>query len=210
MKNEILIEKDKRFTLPEYVPLASHVMSLIAAVADGVDEINETFSISDLRRVLDNMSERMEGEFEFLETDSEHYQVTYEPYDDIDEADFDGEYMLVRPVEGLDDKKNNVWVSGKILEAFREGKFNGIAIALYFQLGFTMHSDEAIAVSHHIEFEKILESCKEHTEYFNAQHRTAIMRAMANLEDAGLVEWNSKARAFKILHITPYDPTRKV
>ena len=109
MRNDIFLRKDKRFTLEEYIPLASHIMTQIAAAAEDVDEIKETFTISDLRQMLRDMTELMEGEFEFNETHSGHYQVVYEPYDDIDEEDFGREYVLphlVEPPDGnLNDKK---------------------------------------------------------------------------------------------------------
>ena len=211
MKNDILLGKDKRFTLAEYIPFASHIMTLIAAAAEGIDEINQTFIISDLRQVLRNMSDNLEGEFEFRETDSGHYQVVYEPYDDIDEEDFDGEYVLTYPVEPLDDKKGLVWCnSEKILEALREPKFGGLTFLLYLHLGFVMHSDEYFAVSHNIKFEKIIESCREEGKAFSGQHQTTLMRAIADLEDVGLVKWNSETSTFELLHVTPYDPTQKV
>ena len=210
MKNDILLGKDKRFTLEEYIPFASRIMTLIAAASEDIDEINQTFIISDLRRVLRNMSDNLEGEFEFRETDSGHYQVVYEPYGDIDEEDFDGEYVLAHPVEPLDDKKGFVWYnSEKILEALREPKFSGLTLLFYLHLGFFMHSDRFFAVSHHIKFEKIIESCREEGKVFSGQHRTTLMRAIADLEDVGLVKWDSEA-AFELLHITPYDPTQTV
>lgn len=215
MKNDILLAKDKRFTLEEYIPLASHIMTLIAAAAEGVDEIKETFTISELGKVLEDMSDKLEGEFEFRETDSGHYQVVYKPYDDIDEEDFDGEYVLtysVKPFDSnLNDKKDFVWYNGeKILEVLREPKFSRLTYLLYFHLGFVMHSDESFAISHNIKFEKIIESCREAGKDFIGPHQTTLMRTIADLEDMGLVKWNSETRTFQLLYITPYDPTQMV
>ena len=36
------------------------------------------------------------------------------------------------------------------------------------------------------------------------------MRALADLQDAGLIKWNPKTTTFELLHITPYDPNQKV
>ena len=195
MKNDILSEKDKRFTLEEYIPLASHILTLIASAAESVDEIKETFTTSDLRALLSDMSEDIEGEFKFRQTDSGHYQVVYEPYDDIDAEDFGREYILPHFVEPPDgnrsDKKNFVWLnSEKILDALKKPRFGRLTLLLYFHLGFVMHEDMSFAVSHHIKFEKIIEICREEGKVFGEQHQTTLMRAMADLEDAGLMKWN--------------------
>ena len=65
-----------------------------------------------------------------------------------------------------------------------------------------MHYDETFGVSHNIPFRKILEACDE-LSYM--KHRTTLMRALADLQDAGLIKWNAETRTFELLHITPYD-----
>ncbi len=45
---------------------------------------------------------------------------------------------------------------------------------------------------------------------WRVKHRTTLMRAIADLQDAGLIKWNAKTRTFEWLHITPYDPNQKV
>lgn len=213
MKNDILSEKDKRFTLEEYIPLASHILTFIASAAESVDEIKETFTTSDLRALLSDMSEDIEGEFKFHQTDSGHYQVVYEPYDDIDAEDFGSEDVLPHHIEPPDGNRSNVFVwfnSEKLLDALRSPRFGGVTLRLYFHLGFVMHEDMSFAVSHHIKFEKIIEICREEGKVLGEQHQTTLMRAIADLEDAGLIKWNSEASAFELLHITSYDPTQTV
>ena len=73
-----------------------------------------------------------------------------------------------------------------------------------------MHYDETFGVSHNISFEKILEASDELSEMYCMQHRTTLMRALADLQDAGLIKWNAETRTFELLHITPYDPNQKV
>ena len=36
------------------------------------------------------------------------------------------------------------------------------------------------------------------------------MRAIADLQDAGLIKWNEEAGTFELLYITAYDPKQKV
>jgi hypothetical protein len=87
---------------------------------------------------------------------------------------------------------------------------HGIAAAVYFYLGYLMTDNEAFAVSHNISFEDILESCCNFPEDLRLRHQTVLMRALADLEDAGLIKWNAKSGTFQLLHITPYDPNQKV
>ena len=210
MKNEVFIETGKRYTLEEYVPIASQMMSLIAAASENVQEINEIFSISDLLDVLNAISERMSGEFDIRSTHSEHYQIVYEPYP-FEASEFDDEYIFVnKPIEEPEDKESSVWMSEKILEAFKDQQLNGFAFILYLHLGFTMNNDAAFGVSQHIKFQEIVESCREYAETSNARFQTTLMRALADLEDVGLVKWHAKAHTFQLLHITSYDPTQKV
>ena len=56
MKKEIFIEVGKRWTLKAYAPVASRTMSLIAEAAKDIDEIDETFSVTDISSLLNKMS----------------------------------------------------------------------------------------------------------------------------------------------------------
>ncbi len=209
MKNEIFIEAGKQFTLEAYLPIASRTMSLIADAAKGVNEIDETFSVTDISALLNKMTEHMAGEFEIRRTPSHYCQIVYEPYA-FNEAEFDKEYIDTGFVDTQDDGQNCLWVNEKVLIAFIDRKLYGVAFMLYFYLGYLMTRDEAFAVSHNISFEKIVESCDEFPEGWRVKHRTTLMRAIADLQDAGLIKWNAKTRTFEWLHITPYDPNQKV
>ena len=211
MRNEIRFEKEEQLTLEEYIPVASDLLIRIAAAAEGVDEIREIFTLSELRRVLTDMSDGLDGEFEFRETGSGRYQVIYAPYEAIDETEFEDAYEVPAPVEPLYGNQKFIWLNmEKVLAAFRDPKFSRSSRLFYFHLGSLMHSDASFAVSHHIKFEKIVESCREQKEIFSGHHQTTVMRAMANLEDVGLAKWNPETRAFEVLHITPYDPKRTI
>ena len=73
-----------------------------------------------------------------------------------------------------------------------------------------MTQDDTFGISHNITFEQIVESCEEFPEEWRVKYPTTLMRALADLEDAGLIKWNAKLCTFEILHITPYDPNEKV
>ena len=158
MNNEIFIEAGKRLTLEEYVPIASQTMSLIADAADGIDEIGETFSVSDLSTLLNKVTAYMAGEFGIRRTPSHYYQIVYEPYA-IDEAEFDEGYIVSDFVDTHDAKQNSLWITEKVIIAFIDRKLYGAATMIYLYLGYLMTRDEAFALSHSISFEKILESC---------------------------------------------------
>ena len=210
MNNEIFIEVGKRLTLEEYGPIVSRTMLLIAKAAEGVDEIDKTFSVTDLSALLNKAIMSMSGEFEIRRTLSHYYQIIYEPYP-FNEAEFDEEYYINKGfVDTHDDGQNCLWVSEKVLFAFIDRKFYGVAFMLYFYLGYLMTQDEAFAVSHNISFEKIVESCDRFPEGWRVKHRTTLMRAIADLQEAGLIKWHAKTGTFELLHITPYDPNQKV
>ena len=80
MKNEIFIKPDERLTLAQYLPIASETLSLTAEAAEGIDEINETFSIADLIVLLNKVCAPMSGEFEIHRTPSDYCQIAYKPY----------------------------------------------------------------------------------------------------------------------------------
>ena len=209
MNNAIFIEAGKRLTLKEYVPIASDAMSLIADAAESIDEIDETFSIADLVVLLNKICVHMAGEFEIRRTPSCYCQIVYKRYV-INEAEFDEKYLLSNFIVTHDESGNRLWVSEKIFIAFIDRKLYGFAFMLYLYLGYLMICDETFAVSHNISFEKILEACDKLPEMSYMQHRTTSMRALADLENAGLIRWNAETRTFELLHITRYDPAQKV
>ncbi len=45
MNNEIFIEANKQLTLEAYIHVASDMMSLITEAAEGINEIDETYSV---------------------------------------------------------------------------------------------------------------------------------------------------------------------
>ena len=208
MSNEIFIEDGKRLTLEKYVPIASRTMSLIAEAAEDIDEIDNTFSVDDLSTLLNKVSTYMAGEFEIRCTSVDLYQVIYEPYG-YNAIEYGAVGVNNGCVDILGDRQNRLWISEEAIVAFTDRKLYGAASALYIYLGYLMTCDEAFAVSQNISFEKILESCDEFPEGC-IKHRTTLMRALADLQDAGLIEWNAETGTFELLHITPYDPIQKV
>lgn len=206
MNNEIFIEADKQLTSKEYVPIASQTLSLIAECTESTDEIGVTFSVNDLHTLLNKVTLHMEGEFEMRQTPSNYCQIIYKP-SASNEAALNEEYYRHRDsVETHDDEQICLWVSEKVLSAFIDRKLYGIAFMLYFYLGYLMTQDVDFAVSHNISFKKILESCDALPEVARIKHRTTLMRALADLQDTGLIKWNAETRTFELLHITPYDP----
>ena len=211
MSDKIFIEKDRQLTLNAYIPIASQTISLIAKAAESVDEIGETFSAIDLSTLFNKVCAQMPGEFEIRPTFSQHCQIVYEPCD-FNEAAFEAKDRPVGFVEKHDDnqhRQNRFWLDEKVLFAFINQKFYGPACALYFYLGYLMTRDNVFAVSHNISFKQIVERCDELSEDFS-KHRTTLMRALADLQDMGLIKWHPEAGTFEVLHITPYDPDQTV
>ena len=209
MKKEIFIEVGKQLTLKAYVPIASRTMSLIAEAAKDIDEIDETFSVTDISSLLNKMSVHIQGEFAIRRTPSCYCQIVYEPYV-FNESTFDEEHISVDIIDTHNDGQECLWVNEKVLFAFVNRELYGIAFMLYFYLGHLMTRDAAFGVSHNISFEKIVESCNEFPEAWRVKHPTTLMRAIADLQDAGLIKWHAKPGTFELLHITPYDPVQKV
>lgn len=198
MKNEIFIKLGEQLTLGRYLPIASDTMSLIAEAAESVDEINETFSIADLAILLNKICVHMEGEFEVRRTSSGYYQIVYVPYV-FNEVGFDEDYLLSNFTETHNASENRLWVNEKVLIAFIDQKLHGIHSAVYFYLGYLMTRDETFAISHNISFERILEGCDAFPKGFRVRHWTTLLRALADLEDAGLIKWKGKTQTFEIL-----------
>ena len=210
MNNEIFIEANKQLTLEAYIHVASDMMSLITEAAEGINEIGETYSVADLSDLLNKVSTHMSGKFEIRRNPSCYCQIVYEPYVS-NESGFDEEhYRYSNSTDPHDDWESCLWISEKVLLAFIDRKLYGIAFMLYFYLGYLMARDESFAVSHNISFEKLVKSCDAFPEGWRVKHRTTLMRAIEDLQDAGLIKWNAKASTFELLHITPYDPKQKV
>ena len=209
MKNEIFIEVGKQLTLKAYMPVASRTMSLIAEAAKDIDEIDETFSVTDISALLNKMSVHIQGEFEIRRTPSCYCQIVYEPYA-YNESEFDEEHISGDFVDTHNDGRECLWVNEKVLFAFVNRELYGVAFMLYFYLGYLMTRDPSFGVSHNISFEKIVESCNEFPEACRMKYPTTLMRALADLQDAGLIKWNAKSGTFELLHITSYDPVQKV
>ena len=209
MNNEIFIEVGKRLAVKAYVPIASRTISLIAELAEGIDEIEETLSVTDLSALLNKISMHMSGEFEIRQTPSNYCQIVYKPCVSnqiaVDEAHIDSEFVDI-----YNASENCLWINEKVLFAFVNRELYGVAFMLYFYLGYLMTRDEAFAVSHNISFEKIVENCNEFPEAWRVKHPTTLMRAIADLQDTGLIKWNAKSGTFELLHITSYDPVQKV
>ena len=210
MNSTLFIEENKQLTLEAYIHVASDMMSLIAEAAEGINEIDETFSVADLSDLLNKVSTHMSGEFEIRRTPSCYCQIVYEPYVSNESGFGEEHYRYSNSTDPHDEWENCLWVSEKVLLAFIDRKFYGVAFMLYFYLGYLMIHDEAFAVSHNITFEKIVEYCDEFPQSLRVKHPTTVMRAIADLQDAGLVKWNAKTGTFELLHITPYDPNQKV
>lgn len=217
MNNEISIKVGKQLTMEEYLTVASRATSLIAEAAKDLNEINETFSVSDLIALFNKASMHMSGEFEIHRTPSCYCQIVYKPYEPptLYEPEFDKEsefYENYIPTDLGDtphDGQNCLWVSERVLSAFMNRELYGVAFMLYFYLGYLMRLDDAFALSHNISFEKLVESCNEFPEAWRVKHRTTLMRAIADLQEVGFIKWKKKTGTFEVLHITPYDPVQK-
>ena len=135
MNSKIFIEAGKRLTLNEYVPIASRTMSLITEATEGVNEIDEIFSVTDIAALLNKISMHMSGEFEIRHTPSRYIQIVYRPYV-FNEAEFDEEYLLSNFIETHDASENRLWVSERVLIAFIDRNLYGVAFVLYFYLGY--------------------------------------------------------------------------
>ena len=209
MSKEIFIKAGDELALQAYVPIASHVVSLIGEVAADIDEIDEIFSLTDLSILLSKVSVHMSGEFEIRRTPSKYCQIVYEPCV-FNSAEFDEGYISTDLVSTHDHQQDRLWINEKVLFAFIDRKLYGVAFTLYFYLGHLMTRDEAFGISHNISFQQILESCDEFPEGWRVKHRTTLMRAIADLQDARLMKWNETGGTFELLHITPYDPNQSV
>ena len=210
MNNEIRIETDTPLTLETYISLASDIMVLVGEAAEGINEIDETFSIADLSDLLNKMSVRISGEFEIHPTPSRDCHVVYEPHV-LDESEFDVEHRGPSGVSDEDDASSIcLWISRKVFKAFVDRKLYGVAFALYFYLGYLMTRSEKFAVSHNISFQEIVKGCGAVSQGHLVKHRTTLMRALADLQDAGLIKWRAEKATFELLHITPYDPFQTV
>ena len=209
MKNELFIEAGKQLTLTEYIPIASRTMSLIGEAAKDIKEIDKTFSVNDLVVLLNKICVHMTGEFEIRQTPSRYIHIVYTPYV-LDEAGFDEGYMVTDYVDTQDREQNRLWISEKVVIAFINRNLFGITVILYFYLGYLMTQDDAFGISHNISFKQILKRCDGFPEGWRVNHQTTLMRALADLQDAGLIRWNAKSHTFELLYITPYDPNEKV
>lgn len=209
MNTEIFMVAGDQLTLKTYVPVASQMMSLIAEAAEGIGEISEPLSMIDLSEMLNKVCTHMPGAFEIRRTPSSYCQIVYEPYV-LNAAEFKDGYALRNFVDTPDTEQNCLWVSEKVLIAFIDRKLYGVAFMLYFYLGYLMTQDAAFGISHNISFEKILESCEEFPEGCSVKYRTTLMRALADLQDVGLLKWKMEDRTFELFHITSYDPIQEV
>ena len=152
----------------------------------------------------------MSGKFEIRQMPSGYCQIAYKPYVP-DESEFDeGHFIPSGFVDPLADPLNCLWISEKVFSAFVDRKLYGIAFILYFYLGSLMMRGERFAVSHNISFAELVERCDAFPVGHLVRHRTTLMRAIADLQDAGLIKWRAEAGTFELLHITPYDPIQKV
>ena len=209
MKNEIFIKPDEPLTLEQYLPIASHTMSLIAEAAESIDEIEETFSITNLVVLLNELCVHMAGEFEVCRTHPPYCQITYKPFE-FNEAEADQDYLLSDFREGHNASETRLWISNEVVMAFIDRKLHGTATVVYFYLGYLMTQDHTFGMSQNISFERILESCDALPEISHMKYRTTLLRALADLEDSGLIRWNVNRGTFEWLHITPYDPNQRV
>ena len=210
MSDGIRIETGEPLTLETYASLASDIMLVISETAEDISEIDETFSITDLSDLLNKMSARISGKFEVYPTPSRDYQIIYQP-NVLDTSEFDMEQQLPSGSSNGDDALSIcLWISRKVFSAFVDHKLYGIALALYFYLGYLMTRSEKFAVSHNISFEEIVENCAAFSHGYLVKHRTTLMRAIADLQDVGLIKWHAEKATFEVLHITPYDPFQMV
>lgn len=209
MNDKIFIEVDKQLKLEEYAPIASQTLSLIADASESINEIREVFSKDDLFILLNKVCIHMPGEFEIHQFPSHYYQIIYKPYI-FNAAEFEQTYMLSDFIETDDQGQNRLWISEKVVIAFIDRKLYGVATLIYFYLGYLMTQDERFGLSRNISFEEIVESCDQLPTDFPLKHPTTLMRALADLQDAGLIKWNSETGTFELLHVTAYDPNEKV
>ena len=209
MNNVIYIETGKQLTLEQYVPIAAETMLLIADAAEAIHKRVEPFSATDLSVLLNRITSYMSGDFEIQRTPSRYCLVTYKPYA-LTEAELDDEYIVSYFADTQDRGQNFLWINEKVFKAFIDRELYGLAFMLYFHLGCLMARDAAFAVSHNISFERILETCDVFPEDYCVKYPTTLMRALADLQDVGLIKWNTKSRTFQLLHITPYDPKQQV
>lgn len=182
---------------------------LIANAAEDTQEISGTFSIDDLSALLDKVTAHMSGEFEICRNSSCSYRIIYKPYV-LDETEFHTGYVVSDFLDTQSRGQNALWINEKVVIAFIDRKFYGVAFMLYFYLGHLMARDTAFGISHNISFEKILEASNEFPDECSVKHPTTLMCAIADLQDAGLIKWNADAKTFELLHITPYDPNENV
>ena len=209
MNDKIFIEVGKQLGLEEYVHVAAKTASLIADAAENINEISRVFFIDDLLILLNKVCVHMPGEFEIRRFPSCYCQIIYNR-DIFNAVAFEETDIPSDFVEMDDNGQNRIWISDKVVYAFIDRKLYGAATVIYFYLGYLMTQDETFGLSHNISFEKILESCDQLPKDFPVKHPTTLMRALADLQDAGLVKWNAQSRTFELLHITPYDPNEKV
>lgn len=208
MKNAIVIDTSKQLTLAQYLRIAEEVMSLIADFSEEVNEVFETLSVADLSVLLHRITTHMSGGFEIQPTPSQYCLVIYKS-DDLNEAGLDNAFVVPDFSDPLNQRQNTLWMSEKVLTAFINRKLYGVAFELYFSLAVLMTRDAAFAVSQDISFLKILEISDVLRADFCLKYPTTLMRAIADLQDAGLLRWKAKSRTFELLHITPYDPQKK-
>ena len=209
MSDTIFIETGKQLTLEQYAPIASQTLSLIADAAEDLNKIVEIFSVADLSVLLNKITAHMPGAFEICPTASHYRQIVYKSYP-LNAAEFDDRYVATDFAKTHDVGQNCLWISEKAFFAFMDRKLHGVATMVYFYLAYLMTHDEVLALSPNFSFEKILASCDEFPEDCRPKYPTTLMRALADLQNAGLVKWNAKSGTFELLHITPYDPKQKV
>ena len=209
MKNEIYIEAGKRLASNEYLSIASRTMLLISESAKEVKEIDETFSGTDIAGLLNKICVRMAGEFEIHHTPSHYIQIFYTPCV-LNKTEFSEGYIVSHFEDTDNSGQDTLWINEKVFMAFMNRDLYGVAFILYFYLGYLMTQDDTFGISHNISFQQIFESCEAFPEGFRLKYQTTLMRALADLQDAGLIKWNTKSRTFELMHITPYDPNEKV
>ena len=208
MKNTIFIDTSKHLTLAQYIRIAEQILSLIADFAEEVNEVFETLSVADLSVLLHRITTHMSGEFEIQPTPSRYCLVVYKSAV-LNEAGLDDASVVPDFSDPLNQEQNTLWMSEKVLTAFINRQLYGVAFELYFSLGVLMTRDDAFAVSQQISFARILEIYDVLRADFCLTYPTTLMRALADLQDAGLLQWKAKSRTFELLHITPYDPQKK-
>ena len=195
---------DREYTFQEFASLLERA---IGSIND--EDVDAVFSITDILCLLRSVNTYVPGEFEIRHTPSGYIQIVYALYV-LDEAGFDERYIVGDFVDTQDREQNSLWINEKVVIAFIDRNLYGVAFMLYFYLGYLMTQDDTFGISHNISFQHILESCDGFPEGWRVKYRTTVMRALADLQDAGLIKWNAKSRTFEMLHITPYDPSEKV